>query len=134
MSGEESLAQVNREIASPKLANLKKAGFVIFIYSMLFTSLVSFFGVMLIPDKERVDVYLGNLISGLAMHMIGPVSLRLLFQAFVVVVGTVILAGAVIRPLWDRMAFSTVWLRTAFYPTGSASRIASSAPRRGSSA
>ncbi len=32
MSGEESLAQVNREIASPKLKNLERAGFVIFVY------------------------------------------------------------------------------------------------------
>ncbi len=39
MSGEESLAQVNREIAHPKLKNLERAGFVIFVYSMLFTSL-----------------------------------------------------------------------------------------------
>jgi len=31
MSGEESLAQVNREIAHPKVANLKRAGFVIFL-------------------------------------------------------------------------------------------------------
>src|SRR5947209_16493040 len=45
MSGEESLAQVNREIASPKLKNLERAGFVIFVYSMVFTSLVSFFAV-----------------------------------------------------------------------------------------
>jgi nucleotide-binding universal stress UspA family protein len=95
MSGEESLAQVNREIASPKLKNLEKAGFVIFIYSMLFTSLVSFFAVMIIPDHERVHNYLGNLISGLAMNMVGPITVRLLFQGFVVVVGTVILAGAV---------------------------------------
>jgi hypothetical protein len=51
MSGEESLAQVNREIAYPKLKNLERAGFVIFIYSMLFTSLVSFFAVMIIPDS-----------------------------------------------------------------------------------
>jgi len=43
MSGEESLAQVNREIAAPKLLNLEKAGLVIFVYSLLFTSLVSFF-------------------------------------------------------------------------------------------
>jgi hypothetical protein len=35
-----------------------------------------------------------NLISGLAMHLSGPLSLRLLFQAFVVVVGFLILAGA----------------------------------------
>ncbi len=53
MSGEESLAQVNREIAHPKLKNLERAGFVIFIYSMLFTSLVSFFAVMIIPDSAR---------------------------------------------------------------------------------
>jgi hypothetical protein len=42
MSGEESLAQVNREIEHPKLKNLQRAGLVIFVYSMLFTSLVSF--------------------------------------------------------------------------------------------
>jgi Amino acid permease len=35
-----------------------------------------------------------NLISGLAMHLVGPLSMRLLFQAFVVVVGFLILAGA----------------------------------------
>src|SRR5262249_21157855 len=94
MSGEESLAQVNREIAYPKLKNLQRAGFVIFIYSMLFTSLVSFFAVMIIPDAERVK-YLDNLIGGLSMFLSGPVSLRLLFHAFVVLVGTLILSGAV---------------------------------------
>ncbi len=94
MSGEETLAQVNREIAHPKLKNLERAGFVIFAYSMLFTSLVSFFAVMLIPDGERQG-FLDNLIGGLAMNVVGPVSLRLLFHAFVVVVGTIILAGAV---------------------------------------
>ena len=95
MSGEESLAQVNREIAYPKLKNLKRAGFVIFAYSLIFTSMVSFFAVMLIPDQERTEKYLGNLISGVAMHLVGPVSARLLFQGFVVLVGTLILSGAV---------------------------------------
>jgi amino acid transporter len=95
MSGEESLAQVNREIASPKLKNLKRAGLVIFIYSMVFTSLVSFFAVMLIPDHERVTLYLDNLIGGLSMYVVGPLPLRLLFHGFVVVVGTIILSGAV---------------------------------------
>src|ERR1700744_2485929 len=38
MSGEESLAQVYRDIEHPKLPNLKKAGAVIFIYSLVFTS------------------------------------------------------------------------------------------------
>ena len=37
MSGEETLAQVNREIAHPKLKNLERAGFVIFVFSMVFT-------------------------------------------------------------------------------------------------
>jgi len=95
MSGEESLAQVNREIASPKLKNLKRAAIVIFIYSLTFTALVSFFAVMIIPDETRLDSYLDNLIGGLAMNVVGPLPLRLLFHAFVVVVGTVILSGAV---------------------------------------
>ena len=95
MSGEESLAQVNREIAAPKLRNLKRAGLVIFIYSLLFTSIVSFFAVTIIPDQERVHVYIDNLIGGLAMNVVGPLPLRLLFHAFVVVVGTIILSGAV---------------------------------------
>src|SRR6266849_4550079 len=94
MSGEESLAQVYREIEAPKLKNLKKAGLIIFVYSLLFTSLVSFFAVMIIPDGTRQQ-YLENLIGGLAMNLVGPFALRLAFHAFVVVVGTMILAGAV---------------------------------------
>ncbi|MGB2623269.1 MAG: APC family permease [Candidatus Acidiferrum sp.] len=94
MSGEESLAQVYREIESPKLPNLKKAGLVIFIYSLVFTSLVSFFAVMIIPDNVRQG-YLENLIGGLAMSLQGPFIARLIFHVFVVVVGTLILAGAV---------------------------------------
>jgi amino acid transporter len=94
MSGEESLAQVNREIAHPKLKNLERAGFVIFIYSMLFTSLVSFFAVMIIPDQARQG-FLDNLIGGLSMYLVGPIAARLAFHGFVVLVGTLILAGAV---------------------------------------
>ena len=94
MSGEESLAQVYREIEQPKVKNLERTGLVIFLYSLVFTSLVSFFAVALIPDSVRPKFY-DNLISGLAMHLIGPLWLRLLFQAFVVVVGFLILAGAV---------------------------------------
>jgi amino acid transporter/nucleotide-binding universal stress UspA family protein len=95
MSGEESLAQVNREIASPKLKNLQRAGFIIFVYSLVFTSLVSFFAVMIIPDNDRVHIYIDNLIGGLAMNVVGPLPIRLLFHAFVVVIGTILLSGAV---------------------------------------
>jgi amino acid transporter len=93
MSGEETLAQVNREIEHPKLKNLEKTGLVIFIYSLLFTSLVSFFAVMIIPDSVRPQ-YFANLIGGIAMYLVGPMSLKLIFHAFVVLVGVLILAGA----------------------------------------
>ncbi len=93
MSGEETLAQVNREIAHPKLKNLKKAAVVIGIYALLFTALTSFFAVMIIPDAER-PAYFGNLISGIAMHLWGPMWARLVFHGFVVLVGVLILAGA----------------------------------------
>lgn len=93
MSGEETLAQVNREIAHPKLKNLKKAAVVIGIYALLFTALVSFFAVMIIPDGER-HFYFGNLIGGIAMHLWGPLWARLIFHGFVVLVGVLILAGA----------------------------------------
>ena len=94
LSGEETLAQVNREIAAPKQKNLEKTGFIIFLYSLLFTSLVSFFAVMLIPDADRAR-YLDNLIGGLSMFLSGPFVLRLIFHAFVVLVGVLILSGAV---------------------------------------
>jgi amino acid transporter len=133
MSGEESLAQVNREIASPKLKNLERAGFVIFVYSMLFTSLVSFFAVMIIPDAVRAK-YLDNLISGLAMNMVGPLPARILFQAFVVVVGTIILSGAVNTAIvgsngvLNRVAEDGVlpdWFRAPHRKFGTTSRLIS---------
>jgi amino acid transporter len=93
MSGEETLAQVNREIEHPKLKNLEKTGLVIFLYSLLFTSLVSFFAVMIIPDNVRPNLF-ANLIGGIAMYLVGPITLKLLFHGFVVLVGVLILAGA----------------------------------------
>ena len=169
MSGEESLAQVNREIEAPKLKNLLRAGFVIFLYSMLLTSLISFLAVLIIPDGKRVTTlvvnngvdtataaagggwvevdylrkadaahpggdwgyllqrdttdagaqpvhttaqvvlldrthqhverdngeYRDNLINGLVHYLAGPAWLKILMECFVVVVGFLILAGAV---------------------------------------
>jgi len=165
MSGEESLAQVNREIEAPKLKNLLRAGFVIFLYSMLLTSLISFFAIFIIPDGRRVktmvvenghpaDVagkdyvevdylrerdadharawgyelirstdshgdqqlaktptvivldsqhhverdnggYRDNLINGLVQYLAGPPLLKIVMECFVVIVGFLILAGAV---------------------------------------
>jgi len=95
MSGEETLAQVNREIEHPKLKNLKRAAIVIAIYSFVFTGIVSLLAVMLIPDAVRVPVYRDNLIAGLAMNMVGPMTLRIIFRVFVVMVGFLILSGAI---------------------------------------
>ncbi|MBP1634130.1 MAG: Amino acid transporter [Acidobacteria bacterium] len=94
MSGYESLAQVYREIESPKALNLRRAALVVFVYSVVFTGSVSFLGAALIPDEVRPRFY-DNLISGIAMHLAGPVGARMAFQAFVVLVGFLILASAV---------------------------------------
>ena len=95
MSGEESLAQVNREIEHPKLKNLKRAALVIAVYSFLFTGIGSLLAVMIIPDAVRVHVYGDNLIAGMAMYMAGPALARAIFRVFVVIVGFLILGGAV---------------------------------------
>jgi len=94
MSGEESLAQVYREIAHPKLKNLKRTALIIAIYSLLFTGGATLLAGMIIPDAQRL-AYKDNLIAGLAMHLAGPQLLRLIFRGFVVVVGFLMLSGAI---------------------------------------
>jgi hypothetical protein len=94
MSGEETLAQVYREIEHPKLLNLKRAALTIFIFSVILTPLVSFFSVMIIPDEIRKN-FLDDLIGGLAMNVAGAIPLKLAFHAFVVLIGVFILSGAV---------------------------------------
>jgi amino acid transporter len=94
MSGEETMAQVYREIEHPKLKNLERAGFIIFAYSLIFTAGVAFFAVMIIPDAVRPS-FQDNPIGGLAMYLAGPMPLRIAFRGFVAIVGTMMLAGAV---------------------------------------
>jgi amino acid transporter len=95
MSGEETLAQVYREVESPKLRNFKKAAFIVFVYSLGLTATVSFLAVLLIPDEIRTKYYSDNLLGGLAMNVIGPPLARLVLNAFVVIVGFLILSGGV---------------------------------------
>ena len=95
MSGEESLAQVNREIEHPKLKNLKRAAIVIALYSLIFTGGATLMASMLIPTYERTHIYQDNLIAGLAMFMVGPMFWRIAFRIFVVLVGFLILSGAI---------------------------------------
>ena len=94
MSGFETLAQVYREIAYPKLKNLEITGNIVCVYAALSTGLITLFAAMIIPDAIRPK-YVDNLLGGLAMHLAGPEFLRLGFHVFVVAVGVLILAGAV---------------------------------------
>jgi len=95
MSGEETLAQMYREVEAPKLANFKKAALLVFLYSLLLTGTMNFLALLLIPDELRMTEYYDNWIGGLAMQMVGPLPARLLLNAFVVVMGFLILSGAV---------------------------------------
>src|SRR5262249_48647469 len=95
MSGEETLAQVYREVESPKLPNFKKAAFIVFVYSLLLTASISFLAVLIIPVEVRMKDYSDNLIGGLAMYVLGPDWIRLSLNGFVVIVGFLILSGAV---------------------------------------
>ena len=167
MSGEESLAQVNREIESPKLKNLLRAGRLIAIYAICLTGVISFLAVLIIPDGKRVitqvvtnntattdeargktwwevdylrpadarhagnwgyamfrdtdprgvetllktsheivlqaqqhierdnGTYRDNLINGLVHYLVGPAWIKIVVECFVVIVGFMILAGAV---------------------------------------
>ncbi|MGA2667689.1 MAG: APC family permease [Ignavibacteria bacterium] len=94
MSGEETLGQVYREVEYPKLKNFKKTGLIIFVFSVILTPGVSFLAMMLIPDNIRPQ-YIDNLIGGITMFLYGPQWIRLSMQGFVVLVGVLILSGAV---------------------------------------
>ncbi len=131
MSGEETLAQVYREIAKPKMKNMKKAAFIIFVFAFSFTALVSFFAFMIIPDDVRPR-FADNLIAGLVMHLAGPEKLRLIFQGVVVVIGAIILSGAVntamvgANGVLNRAAEDNVlpeWLRQPHRRYGTTNRI-----------
>lgn len=94
MSGLETLAQVYREIGYPKLKNLRRTALVVCTYAFLSTGVVTLLAMLIIPDDVRPRYY-NNLIGGLAMNLAGPELLRLIFHAFVVLVGVLILSGAV---------------------------------------
>ncbi len=94
MSGFETLAQIYREIAYPKLKNLRITANIVCGYAVICTGVITVFAGMIIPDAERVK-YTQNLIGGLAMNLSGPYLLRLGFHIFVVAVGVLILSGAV---------------------------------------
>jgi amino acid transporter len=94
MSGFETLAQVYREVAYPKLKNLRITANIVCTYCVFCTGVISILAVMIIPDATR-SMYYDNMIGGLVMNLSGPSLLKLGFHVFVVIVGVLILAGAV---------------------------------------
>ncbi|MCE5308441.1 MAG: APC family permease [Acidobacteriales bacterium] len=131
MSGFETLAQVYREIAYPKLKNLRITGNIICTYAVISTGLITMLAFMIIPDEVRGN-YVDNLIGGLAMNLAGPQMLRLLIHGFVVLVGGLILSGAVNTSLigangiLNRVAEDGVlldWFRKPHRKFGTTSRL-----------
>jgi amino acid transporter len=94
MSGFETLAQVYREIAYPKLKNLKITANIVCVYALLSTGVISLFAAMLIPGSVRPQ-FKDNLLGGLTNYLAGPPLLTFVFHVFVVIVGGLILSGAV---------------------------------------
>jgi amino acid transporter len=131
MSGFETLAQVYREIAYPKLKNLRITANIVCWYAVICTGVVTVFAGMIIPDADRPK-YFDNLIGGLAMSLSGPYLVRLGFHIFVVAVGGLILAGAVntsiigANGVLNRVAEDGVllpWFRKPHKKFGTTSRI-----------
>jgi hypothetical protein len=65
MSGFETLAQVYREIAAPKLRNLKITANIVCTFAVFSTGVITLLAGMIIPDSIRQE-YLANLLGGLA--------------------------------------------------------------------
>ncbi|HXA48673.1 MAG TPA: APC family permease [Candidatus Acidoferrum sp.] len=131
MSGFETLAQVYREIASPKMKNLIRTGNIVCIYAVFSTGMITLFAGMIIPDSVR-GKYVDNLLGGLTMHLAGPELLRIAFHVFVVVVGVLILSGAVntsiigANGVLNRLAEDRVltdWFRKPHKRYGTSSRL-----------
>jgi amino acid transporter len=95
MSGFETLAQVYREIAYPKMKNLRRTANIVCWYAVICTGVITVFAGIIISPTDIRNLYVDNLLGGLAMHLAGPELLKLLFHVFVVIVGALILSGAV---------------------------------------
>jgi hypothetical protein len=95
MSGFETLAQVYREIAYPKMKNLKITANIVCWYAVICTGVITVFAGMIISPSDIRNLFSDDLLGGLAMRLAGPELLKLAFHIFVVIVGVLILSGAV---------------------------------------
>ncbi|PKM97556.1 MAG: APC family permease [Elusimicrobia bacterium HGW-Elusimicrobia-3] len=132
LSGLESMAQVYREIEDPKVPNLKRTAIIVFIFSVLFTGVLTFLSSLIIPAELVAGEYSENLLSGLALHLHGPYLARLALQILVVISGGLILMGAVntsfvgANGILNRVAEDGIlhdWFRKLHPKYGTTSRI-----------
>src|SRR6185436_11226721 len=123
--------QVYRELAYPKLKNLRITGNIICTYTVISTGVISVLAVMIIPDAIRSTFY-DNMIGGLVMNLAGPSLFKLGFHVFVVIVGVLILSGAVntsligVNGVMNRVAEDGVlldWFRKPHKKYGTTYRI-----------
>ncbi len=131
MSGFETLAQVYREVAYPKMKNLRITANIVCTYAVICTGVISILAVMIIPDAVRSKYY-DNMLGGLVTYLAGPPLLKLMFHTFVVIVGVLILAGAVntsligVNGVMNRVAEDGVlldWFRKPHRKFGTTYRI-----------
>jgi uncharacterized membrane protein HdeD (DUF308 family) len=86
---------VYREIAYPKLKNLRITANITCWYAVICTGVITVLAAMIISPEDIRNLYADNLLGGLAMRLAGPELLKLALHVFVVIVGVLILSGAV---------------------------------------
>src|SRR6185369_15735898 len=67
---------------------------IVCVFAVFSTGIITLMAGMIIPDAIRPE-YQANLLGGLTAHLVGPALARLAFHIFVVIVGVLILSGAV---------------------------------------
>ena len=99
-----------------------------FIFSLTLTTGVAFFAMMLIPDNVRRQ-YFENLIAGISMFLAGPYGAKLGFHALVVLVGLLILSGAVNTAIIGSNGVLNRVVETVYFPTGCGIHMPHTEPR-----
>src|SRR5216683_839078 len=81
-------------IALLKMKNLRITANIVCWYAVICTGVITVLAGIIISPADIRNLYVDNLLGGLAMRLAGPELLKLLFHVFVVIVGVLILSGA----------------------------------------
>src|SRR5258708_18083879 len=114
------------------MKNLRITANIVCWYAVICTGVITVFAGIIISPADIQNLYKDNLLGGLAMRLAGPELLKLAFHVFVVIVGVLILAGAVntsiigANGVLNRVAEDGVlldWFRKPHKRFGTTSRI-----------